>query len=542
MKKSHLYLIILLSILPFLTIFLSLDLPHTSDGGVHVPRLAAYVKALSDGHIPVRWAGDLNYGYGVPLFNFIYHTPYLVGSLFVGVGASLVTSFKLILFISFLLSGLFMYLFAHTFFRDARLALLITVLYQFAPFRLVEVLIRGSIGGLYAYAFFPLVLYGLTRIMTKPNGKHVALTAGATAFLVISHNSLSLVFFGICALFAIVFGKSWRIRIVSAVSLALGLGLAGFYWIPALLEHKYTYGNLHMKDLFRTHFPPVQNFLIPNVGYWEQLRTAEISVQLGIVHIMALLSATYLLYKNKLRGKEKTVTQFALGITILAFFVMLPLSLPLWERIPLLRQFQFPWRMLGITSFTTALLGVGFSKLDAYKNARFYWIVIAFTVLSTIYYWQPLQGYDRVDEADFWNYPLNTTYFGETDVIWSAGPASDYPPARAEVIAGNATITNFDQTTVTHMFEVEATSEARIVDHVQYFPGWRVYVNGEKVPIEFQDQNWRGLITFAVPEGNHPVRVAFEESKLRLASNVVSLGSLIIVAGIGILARKKTFT
>jgi hypothetical protein len=36
----------------------------THDGENHLARFAAYKKAISDGHIPPRWAGDLNYGYG----------------------------------------------------------------------------------------------------------------------------------------------------------------------------------------------------------------------------------------------------------------------------------------------------------------------------------------------------------------------------------------------------------------------------------------------------------------------------------------------
>src|SRR3989344_1211945 len=109
---KHYLVILAISLLPFLIIFATPDLPHTHDGGVHLPRIAAYVKALSDGHIPVRWAGDLNYGYGLPLFNFIYQTPYFLASLFVFLGMGLVASFKAILVVSFLLSGIFMYAFA----------------------------------------------------------------------------------------------------------------------------------------------------------------------------------------------------------------------------------------------------------------------------------------------------------------------------------------------------------------------------------------------------------------------------------------------
>src|SRR5258705_9027004 len=92
MKKSRTYfsLIVLFSLLPLTGIFITPKLLHTHDGLVHLPRIAAYFKALLDGQIPVRWAADLNYGYGMPLFNFMYQLPYFIASMLVFLGAGLV--------------------------------------------------------------------------------------------------------------------------------------------------------------------------------------------------------------------------------------------------------------------------------------------------------------------------------------------------------------------------------------------------------------------------------------------------------------------
>src|SRR3990167_10321031 len=98
-------LIVAISCLPFLSFFLTSDIPHTHDGPVHLARMAAYYKALSSGQILPRWASDLNYGYGMPLFNFIYHLPYLLSSLFIFLGINLVTTFQIVLALSYVLSG-----------------------------------------------------------------------------------------------------------------------------------------------------------------------------------------------------------------------------------------------------------------------------------------------------------------------------------------------------------------------------------------------------------------------------------------------------
>lgn len=497
------------------------NLPHTSDGGVHLPRIAAYVKALADGHFPIRWAGELNYGYGLPLFNFMYHTPYLIASIFVAFGVSLVNSFKLVLVVSFLLSGIFMYSFAKELLKDGKYAFLIALFYQFAPFRLVELLVRGSMGSAYAYTFLPLVLLGVVR-------RSFFLTSIAVGLLIISHNSLSLVFFGLALVYGLVISSSKKAMLLAFIA---GLGIAAFYWIPAIVERAYTYGDLFMKNLYKDHFPPLVNFFIPNFTNDIRLRTAEISVQFGLLHVIGLILAIVYLWQKKIKNTlTKKLFVTSLILTLITLYFMHPLSLPLWEKVALLRQFQFPWRFLAITTFTTSILSLSFFMLPVLKRGVAFPLLCVLAVLSTSFYWYPPQGFDKVREEDFWNYPLNTTYFGETDLIWSAGPAKGFPLSRIQIIDGTATVSNFVKKTQIHTFSVDADTPARLVDHTQYFPGWRVYVGQEKAPIQFQDANWRGLITFTVPSGSHNVRIVFEESKTRMIADLISLAT---AAGLG---------
>lgn len=530
--KSYKYLslALIISTLPLMAIFMTADLPHTHDGAVHLPRMAAYFKALTDGQILPRWAGDLNYGYGLPLFNFIYHTPYLIASLFIGLGISLVISFKFLLALSYLLAATFMFVFARKLFKDEKTALLVTIFYQFAPFRLVEMLVRGSLGEIYVYAFAPLVLYGLTAIFEKATSINIFLTAVATLLLIISHNSMSLVFFSAIVLFLIFFAKSKKNFILGTSTLVLGLLGSLFYWLPALLEHKYTYGNLFMKDLFRMYFPTLPQLIIPNPLNLLALQNQGVSVQIGAFHLLALIIAFFvLLRKKKLSEFVRKITILSLILTGISLFFVLPVSLPVWNRMALLRQFQFPWRFLALTALTSSLASSSFMFFSFFRKPIIYWSLICLTVISTAYFWKPVLGFDRVtdEKAAYWNYPLDTTYFGETDVIWSAGPAKAYPAERVQAIEGQAKISHLVKRTALHTFDVSSTASARLVDKTGYFPGWRVYIDNIKTPIEFQDQNWRGLITFAVPAGTHSVKVIFEKSPVQFISEIISILTLI---------------
>ncbi len=519
--------------------FATSAMPHTHDGPVHLARLGAYVKALEDGQIVPRWAGTLNYGYGTPLFIFIYQLPYAIASAFVLLGFGLVMSFKLLLATSFLLSGVFMYLFAKAFFKNDRTAFVVALFYQFAPFRFVELFIRGSIGEIYTYTFTPLVLYGIIKTIENPSYQTVLLLVIATALLVLSHNSISLVFFAVCLLFLLFMHRSIKNSLLAFSGLLGGLALSAFYWMPALLEHKYTYGDLFMKEVFRKHFPPLVNFFLPNLNNTGALQTGGVPVQFGLFHEIAIALALWAILKNKgIPTNLKKITIFSLTLIFVTLFFMQPISTVFWEKVTLLRQFQFPWRLLATIVLASSLLSAYYvSFLKKWTNVG---ILMVLVVLTSVYYWNPPLGVDRIDEQHYWDYPLNATYYGEADVIWAAGPAPDYPKERIQVVAGNAQITDLSIKSNRHSYNTTVNADATVVDHTLYFPGWRVYVDGVKTPVEFQNQLFRGLLTYQIPKGMHSVKVIFEESKVRTVADAISIVFLVALIG-GFFLPKKIF-
>lgn len=558
---KYLRLVITLSLLPLVYLIFDSRIPHTHDGVVHLARMTAYYKALSDGQFPVRWAGDLNYGYGMPLFNFMYQVPYLISSVFIFLGFGLANSFKLVLAISYVLSGIFMFWFGKAFFKDEKKALLITIFYQFAPFRFIELLVRGSFGEVYTYTFFPLILFGLTKLFKRQNYRNILITAIATSLLILSHNALSLSFFAIAVLFSLFFAGSKKLFLWSLVSLLLGIALAAFYWLPAIAEHKYTYGDLFMKDMYKEHFPPIQNFFIPNFNNSSKLQTGGISVQFGLFHELGLVSGIIFLYRilslsfrtrksseksrssqqismrSLLRRDDIKVALFCFVIFFTILFFMQPVSKIVWQHLSLLRQFQFPWRLLGLVAFATSLLSIFYLQFSFFKKQFIFWGLSTFVVISTAYYWKPSLGLDTVNEKYYWNYPLNTTYFGETDVIWSAGPAKNYPKQPVEIIGGTAKVSDYQKRSNSHTFHLNVQKDAQLADHTQYFPGWKVLVDKKPVDIQFQDPNWRGELTYRIPKGDHRVSVVFGESPIRFVADVISVITALGLIGLLFIQR-----
>ena len=149
--------VFLISLLPLFNL-ITPGLPVTHDGLDHVVRIANFYQSLTEGILIPRWAGNLNWGYGHPILMFLYPLPSYFASLFHFFGFSYIDSLKLVFASSYVFSGIFMYLWLKEFLGD-RPAIVGSILYLFAPYRFVDLYVRGALGEHVAFVFIPLVLY-----------------------------------------------------------------------------------------------------------------------------------------------------------------------------------------------------------------------------------------------------------------------------------------------------------------------------------------------------------------------------------------------
>src|SRR3989304_6442375 len=243
-KKSIYWLILLaLSLIPILDLFHP-GLPITHDGQDHVPRIANFYQNLTEGNIIPRWAGNLNWGYGHPILEFLYPLSSYLASLFHFFRFTLVDSVKLVFGTSFILSGLAMYLFTREFLNDNKAAFFASALYIIAPYRFVDLYVRGAIGEHIAFIFPPLIFYFLIKLSKKNSYWHVLGGSLSLAGLILSHNAITLMFLPLIFIyiFYLIFQCSNKKCFVlsSLYLILLGFGLSAFFWVPAFMEGKYT--------------------------------------------------------------------------------------------------------------------------------------------------------------------------------------------------------------------------------------------------------------------------------------------------------------
>lgn len=528
-KRFMLLLILILAV--FLFPFLQPGIPLSHDGDGHVARIGGYYKAFQDGQIPPRWAGDLNFRFGTPLFIFNYQFPYYVASLLHKIGINLQDTFKLLLGISFVLSGVGFFLWLSQLIRKEA-AFFGALLFGLAPYHFLNVFIRGAFGETVALAIIPFIFFQIEKIRERKRIVDICIAGVLYALLILSHNGMSLVFSPIFLIYALYIAKNMK-TIASFLALfPIGILLSAYFWFPAALEAKYVVGTFAFTDMFKQHFPPFASLIYSNWGFGPDVNTqGGLSPQVGItIFIFVGIGVIYFL-----RNREKFLG-FWLFIFFVAIFFTTSLSDIFWSNIALLRFLEFPWRFTALSSLAGAVISSYIISRIKNKN-----IIYLISVILLIYSFSftNTDKQNKKDDPYYYSFTGSTAYRRATTTIWTGEDASEIPKEKIAIIAGNGKISNAQVKSNVHSFTIAAKSNVTVLDNTFYFPGWTVEVDGEKTTIEFQDMNHRGLITFTVPKGNHLVSVRFYETKIRLFADLLSLFSIPLI--ITIMYYRKRF-
>lgn len=521
-------------------------LPPTHDGEYHVIRFYLFNESINDGNLYPRWAAHLNNGFGAPLFNFVYPLSNYVASILHIVDISFIDSFKISMFAATIIGGVSFYLWSKEFWGKLG-GVVSSVFYAFSPYHFVDIYIRGSVGEVWALGFFPAFLWAYTKFVKSKRKVFLVFSSIFLALIVFSHNILALMFFIFSLSYIVLLiykekNKKYLILNTFYVIL-LGLGLSAIFWLPAIYESKYAVG-LQIFDV-ASHFPDLYQLLIPSwgSGFSGAGIQNELSYQIGAANLLViLLSAIVIILQVKRKDKRTYYSVFFLMWFTFVLFLMLGVSKPVWQVVPFMNYFQFPWRLLSIEIlFASFLAGSIFSLNIKNKFINFslaiFLISIAFTL--GIGYARPAYYHDRSDNyyvtrsnfIDGTNSPgnvFNTIYLKSI-------PAKE--KERAVFIKGAGKIVLNKAKSHLHIFTIRADVNSEIRANLPYFPGWEVYVNDKKEPLK-PAQN--GRFTFLVPKGKNKVEIIFKDTLIRKVSAFISVATIGFM--IALLINKRSAT
>ena len=530
MKKTLVILLLLLISIPVILPFFHAGYFPTHDGEWAIVRLTDMFRELRDFQIPARYSGNLNFGYGYPLFNFTYPFPYYLGAALNMLGIGFVNTIKIIFAGSVILSAFFMFILSKLLWKNAWAGIISSVLYVYLPYRMVDLYVRGSIGESLSFALFPLLFYLAVRLIKKPSFLLISCTAIVISILITTHNIMAVLFLPAYTVLALIYAIFENKKAIESlfISIILGFSLSAFFWIPAIFEKSYILlSQIPIADR-NLYFVSFKQLIFSSWGYGIPTSSDAFSYQLGLVNIIifaaSFLSALAFVIKGKSKSYYVGVAYLLIVFIILYSFLLFSPSKFLWENIPLLSEINYPWIILGILGFSISLLAGFFSRHVFGKCLIIVLGIIAiFTVLP---YAKPTKYINNLDSYYLTN-DATTTSSNELMPLWVKKIPSQRVGKKAEIISGKGVISELFSNSKQLDLSINASTEITIRINTIYYPGWKAYVDGKNVKINYS--NDLGVMIVPVSFGYHAVSVKFEETSLRLISDILSAVSIIAV-------------
>ena len=229
-----------------------------------------------------------------------------------------------------------------------------------------------------------------------------------------------------------------------------------------------------------------------------------------------------------------------IGFFIFSFFflifLMMPFSEPLWEAIPALPFFQFPWRFMGATALMLGVIaGVGVTYL-LQQTAFFQWGT-AVAVLLPILLGLPLSqpnpwpDFGEVNTLRMSLIEHEGRWLGTTSTADFVPATVDTIPERnGNVVAGiydgepldrvnratlpdGATVVGEEIRPLHFRYTMSTPKNSRLRLFLFEFPGWQVKLDGEIIETELGRPE--GFIIVPVPKGTHTIDVQFGSTPAR---------------------------
>ncbi len=487
------------------------------DALIYLTRLVEFDDNVRYGILLPRWAPHLGAGHGEPVWVFVPPLMQALAEIVHRLGAGFILAENIALLLLFFFAGATMHVLGR---RIGGIlgAIVAAAAFFFAPYILVDLYVRHAAAEFAAVCFLPLIALAFHRIATGELRGSTAMLAASIAAVGFSHNAVLLVVFPICVAAAVALLGRCRDRGASALlGAALGLGIAAWSWLPALVERQYARLDLLREGYFAfsNHFATLGQIVYSpwGFGYSQPGPNDSLSLTIGPLLIGVAIMGMVVVWR------EAEASSF-LAISLVGIFLSTAASAFFWDRFPLLQHLAFPWRFLILPS-------VAIPPLAAYAARRLPVVTGALVLAHVIMYAPHAQPQKYLDTTEMDRAPQRIARMGILDTSldeyrprWAEDFVPFSPSAFEPPLPGRMT----GYTPVLRQFEI-FTAEARTIRlEIFFFPGWGVQIDGRGVSV--QPSRHTGLIEFVLPAGRHQVDARFSPTPARAASAIITLISL----------------
>ena len=519
------------------------------DAIYHISRTVGTEIAVKEGQIPPLISSNFVNGFGYSWNIFYPPLPNYIMMIIKLILHSYTKALNILIFLSVFVSGIAMFTLIKKITKSNKISILSSIIYMLAPYRLVDIYIRGALGEVLAFTFIPLVFLGLYNILEDKGKRHYWLVIGAVGLL-LSHNISTLLMIIVAAIYLLVnikkvFKKDViKYLVLDAIFIIL---IVVFFYVP-MIQNKLATDYAVFNELkgsaegIHDHSVYLYQLLFGKMQYqWSyplndaNSQNIDMCFALGLTIIIPLIFTPFVYKKiNKEKRKLYLTTLFA-GL----FFLLMTTTVVPWDKLPSVLTFiQYSYRFLLIATFLLApIAAINLVKLKENIDLE---NIIVYTLIAFIYITPLLQEAQIIKGLD-WKEFYSTEKLEEGQNFSRYCATYEYLPSKAfnnkDYIAtrsdepiiqtGNCNIQNSEKNKLTITFNVNNVEKnTKIELPFIYYVGYNAYLNGEKLEVTESDN---GFVQISLNEGQEGiVEVKYEGSVLYYISFAISLISLII--------------
>ncbi len=553
---AHPALLLLLSVFAWAALLSPGYFTHAHDAHHSVFFLVQFDHNIRDGIFWPRWGADHALGYGYPLWLLYAPLAYYVAEAFHLLGLGFTSAVKAT-WVVFTLWGMFgMYALARRWWKDHPWAPVIAALvYVYVPYHLVDMYVRAALAEYAAMSWLPWVVLAFDRLLDEGSARSVGLSALALGALMLTHSGTIVVFTPFLAVwvaFRLILcwreaGFPVRETLLALAAGMLALALAAIFLAPMLLEKRYIVESqwLHGGYDYRLQFVYPFQLLDPKWGFGYSVPGPKdgMSFQLGLIPLFLSLATCCLAAFRRFSRRGEVV--FAAVLMAVTVFLMLPISVPLWDAFPPAALIQFPWRLLMITAFLMAVMSGALVPAMGKVGMAGALLAVLVVVGSLAYVTPQITPVSAVDESSSGPTAFEMKYPDMIGItVWVKRPPKDSPMVsyylgkgplvKARILKGGGSVKLLRHGGADDKVEVLAKTPVTLQFYTYYFPGWAATVDGRPAPI--RPEGDLGLITLDVPAGKHVVhiRMGTMSTPARRVGTIVSIVALVLALALSI--------
>lgn len=510
-------------------------LPLEHDTLFHLSRIEGYARAIRNyDFFPVIYPYKNNgFGYASPLF---YCDIFLlIPAVLYNLGLGVSTCYKIAVFLATYASSLTFYLALHAITKKKSASIIGVLAYLFSNYHISDVYVRSSLGEIFAFIFFPIVLWGIYNILYEEKINWVLLVIGFSGLL-LSHNIsflFSVILFGLFLIINIkkvLQNKLIIISLLKAVGFTILITL--FFLLPMfemMASDKYFVTYYSYTEYLKTSALLPWQFFANETVFGMGTSDATPAMVVNVGYFLTFIPLIYFSMKNK---NSFITTCLFLGY----FFMFMTSSFFPWIHFGFLSVIQFTWRLnLLVITLLTPVVSYIFSKVD--KKFIHFGVAAILVIECFIHITPVLQRKfvitNETTYAEIISTKITDPYFAATYVRTELAGGEYLPITTPDIKKYGKCIKDDEgnELTCDYVRDYDKlyfnVGEGTIVLPITFYKGYNVYrlENGIKVPINTYP-NKQALVSFVSGDRNNYV-CEYDKTLIQTTSIYISLISTV---------------